>query len=186
MDDAQIVELYWRRDENAIQKSDEKYGRYLTGIAFHILADLEDSKESVNDTYLKAWNSMPPHKPDILSAYLGKITRQTSIDAYRKRGSQKRRGSQYALSLSELEECVSGGESPEREAEAALLADSINAFLRLLPSETRHAFIGRYYFMDSTREVAAYCGMSESKLKSVLYRARQKLKEHLEKEAFSI
>ena len=186
MDDAQIVALYWQRDENAIQKSNEIYGRYLTKIAFQVLANIEDSKESVNDTYLKAWNSMPPHKPNILSTYLGKITRQVSIDTYRKRSSQKRQGSQYALSLSELEDCIPGNVNPEQEVEASELSDCINAFLHSLPSDTRHAFIGRYFFLDSTREVAAYCGMSESKLKSILHRTRLKLKEYLEKEGFSI
>ncbi|MDR0249182.1 MAG: RNA polymerase sigma factor [Oscillospiraceae bacterium] len=183
-DDAQIVDLYWRRDEAAIGESDKKYGRYLMKIAFRVLANFEDSQECVNDTYLKAWNSMPPHKPDVLSTYLGKIARQVSIDVYRKRASKKRQGSQYALSLSELGECVPGGVDPEREYNASLLAETVDAFLRSMPSETRAAFVGRYFYMDSTREVAGYCGMSESKLKSLLRRTRLKLKEHLEKEGF--
>lgn len=186
MEDAQIVELYWQRDEAAIQKSDEKYGRYLTKIAMNILADFEDSRESVNDTYSKAWNAMPPHKPDILSTFFGKITRQTSIDIYRKRASQKRHGSEYTLSLSELEECIPGGGNPQQELEGSLLADTINAFLRTLPESARNVFVGRYYFADSIREVAAYCDMSESKVKSILYRTRFKLKEYLEMEGFSI
>ena len=93
MQDERIVELYWQRDESAIQETEQKYGSYLTKIAYNILSDLEDSKESVNDTYMKAWNSMPPHKPNILSTYLGKITRQVSIDILRKRNSLKRQAS---------------------------------------------------------------------------------------------
>ena len=104
MEDYQIVELYWKRDQQAIRETENKYGHYLTKIALNILADLEDSKESVNDTYLKAWNSMPPHKPGILATYLGKITRQVSIDIFRKRTSKKRQPSQYALCLREARE----------------------------------------------------------------------------------
>lgn len=111
MEDEAIVALYWERKENAIGETEKKYGRYLMKTAYRILADEEDSKESVNDTYWKAWNSMPPHKPKSLATYLGKITRQVSIDRFRKRTCAKRKGSVYALSLSELEECVSAGDS---------------------------------------------------------------------------
>jgi len=186
MDDIVIVEMYWQRNEDAVNETEKKYNRYLGKIAFNILADIEDSKESVNDTYLKAWNSIPPHKPSVLSTYLGKITRQVSIDILRKRSSKKRLGSLYAQSLSELEECVPSGKTPEQEVEAALLTELINKFLRTLSPETRNVFISRYYFMDSIKTVAAYNGMSESKIKSMLYRTRLGLKEHLEKEGFSL
>ena len=111
MEDEAIVRLYWQRDEGAIRETRDKYGNYLTKIAWNILANHEDSEESVNDTYLRAWDSMPPQKPGILSTYLGKITRQLSIDLYRKKHRQKRGGSDYALSLTELEDCVSGGDT---------------------------------------------------------------------------
>jgi len=186
MDDIIIVEMYWQRDENAIAETEKKYSRYLTKIAHNILADLEDCKESVNDTYLKAWNSMPPHKPSILSTYLGKITRQTSIDIYRKHSSKKRWGSEYAISLSELEECLPSGSSPEQEVEVNLLAGTISDYIRRLSPKTRNVFVGRYYFMDSIKIVAANNSMSESKVKSMLYRTRLGLKEHLEKEGFSL
>lgn len=187
MDDATIVEMYWQRDEDAISETEKKYNRYLAKIAYNILADLEDSKESVNDTYLKAWNSMPQHRPSVLSTYLGKITRQASIDMFRKRGSKKRQGSEYALSLSELEECVpSDSGNPEQEVEVRLLAEIINGWLRTLSPESCNAFVGRYYFMDSIKAVAAYYSMSESKVKSILFRTRLGLKEHLEKEGYSI
>lgn len=186
MEDEQIVSLYWERNEAAISETETKYDRYLTKIAFNILNNYEDSRESVNDTYLAAWNSMPPHKPSILSTYLAKITRRLSIDIFRGRNRQKRQGSEYALSLSELGDCVSGGNTTEEIVNVKLLADSIGIYLRLLPEDARNAFIGRYYFLDPLKEVASYCGMTESKCKTVLYRTRLGLKEYLEKEGFCV
>lgn len=186
MQDREIVALYWERDEAAIRKTEQKYGRYLLKIAHNILADWEDSKESVNDTYLKAWNSMPPHKPEVLAAYLGKITRQLSIDIFRKRNRQKRQASEYAVSLSELEDCVSGGDNTLQSADLQLLAEAIGSYLRTLSAEARNTFVGRYFYLDSLKEVAAYYGMSESKAKSMLYRTRMGLRAYLEKEGFTI
>ncbi len=184
MEDEAIVALYWERKENAIGETEKKYGRYLMKTAYRILADEEDSKESVNDTYWKAWNSMPPHKPKILATYLGKITRQVSIDRFRKRTCVKRKGSVYALSLSELEECVSAGDSTTQDVDLHLLAEAIQQYLHTLPPPMRHLFIGRYYFMDPIREIAAYSGMSEAKVKSGLHRVRLGLKQYLEQEGF--
>jgi len=186
MEDEKIVSLYWQRDEAAIRETEIKYDRYLTKIALNILADREDSRESVNDTYLAAWNSMPPHRPGVLSTYLGKLTRRISIDRFRYRSRDKRRESEYALSLSELGDCVSGGNTTEEIVNVRLLADTIGIFLRLQSEEARNAFIGRYYFLDSVREVAAYCGISESKCKTLLYRTRVALKDYLRKEGFSV
>ena len=186
MEDEQIVQLYWDRDEEALRKTEEKYDRYLTKIALNILADREDSRESVNDTYLAAWNSMPPHRPGILSTYLGKITRQISIDRFRYRNRDKRRQSEYALSLEELGDCVSAGNTTEEIVNVKLLADSIGIFLRLQSEQARNAFIGRYYYLDSLKEVAAYCGISKSKCKTLLYRTRVALKEYLRKEGFDL
>ena len=186
MEDEKIVSLYWERSEDAIRQTELKYDRYLTKIAHNILDDLEDSRERVNDTYLAAWNSMPPHRPSILSTYLGKITRRLSIDCFRSRNRNKRRDSQYALSLQELGDCVSAGNTTEEIVNVKLLADCIGMYLRLLPEEARNAFIGRYYYLDSLKEVAAYCGMTESKCKTLLYRTRVGLKEYLEKEGFAV
>lgn len=186
MEDSKIVALYWERDEAAIRATEQKYGPYLRKIAYNILSDTEDSKESVNDTYLKAWNSMPPHRPGVLRTYLGKITRQVSIDMFRGRNRKKRQPSEYTLSLSELEECVSGGDTTEQRMDLHLLAGSISEYLRQLSPEARNTFVGRYYYLDSIREVAAYYGMSESKVKSLLYRTRLGLKHHLEQEGFQI
>ncbi len=186
MRDDEIVTLYWKRDERAIKETKNEYGRYLFKIANNILADLEDSRESVNDTYLAAWNSIPPQRPSVLSTYLGKLTRRISIDLFRKKNREKRRASEYALSLNELEECIPGGSMPEDEVEVKLLAKSINDFLRMQPEEARTLFVGRYYFLDSLKDVARYCGMSESKAKSILFRTRCSLKTHLEQEGFMV
>ena len=186
MRDDEIVTLYWQRDERAIKETKNEYGRYLFKIANNILADLEDSRESVNDTYLAAWNSIPPQRPSVLSTYLGKLTRRISIDLFRKKNREKRRASEYALSLNELEECIPGGSMPEDEVEVKLLAKSINDFLRMQPEEARNLFVGRYYFLDSLKDVARYCGMSESKAKSILFRTRCSLKTHLEQEGFMV
>lgn len=182
MQDEMIVALYWQKDENAIRETERKYGRYLSKIAYNILSDWEESKETVNNTYLKAWNSIPPHKPSILSTYLGKITRQLSIDAFRTRNRKKRKPSEYVISLSELEDCISSSETTEQSVELKMLAGAINAYLYALPAEARNMFVGRYYFADSIREVADYYGVSEPKVKSMLYRTRQGLKDYLEKE----
>ncbi len=184
MKDTQIVELYWARNEAAIEQTQAKYGGYLTKVAYNILSDLEDSEECVNDTYLAAWNSMPTNRPNILATYLAKITRQLSIDVFRKRNSLKRYASEYAISLDELGDVLPDGRTPEQDVDANLLRQAINRFLRDLSKEERATFIGRYYFFDPLRTVAEYCGMSETKAKSMLYRTRQKLKEHLKKEGF--
>ena len=122
MEDEQIVSLYWAREESAIRETEKKYDRYLTKIAHNILNNPEDSRESVNDTYLAAWNSMPPHRPSVLSAYLAKLTRRISIDCFRYRTREKRLGSEYAISLSELGDCVSGGNTTEEIINVKLLA----------------------------------------------------------------
>lgn len=184
MEDSQIVSLYWDRNEDAICQTDRKYGKYLSKIAYNILADREDTQESVNDTYLAAWNSMPPHEPDILSTYLGKLTRRISIDLFRKKTSQKRGTGEYALSLEELGECVTGDDTTRQEVEAKLLAEGIANYLQTQSQETRNVFIGRYYYMDPIKEIARYCRISESKVKILLYRARQGLRTYLEKEGF--
>lgn len=186
MEDEKIVELYWAREEDAIARTQEKYERYLTKIAYNILASVEDSRESVNDTYLAAWNSMPPHRPSVLSTYLGKLTRRISIDLFRGRNRAKRAPSQYDLSLEELGECVSGGDTTQEQVDAKLLAQAIGAFLRGQSQETRNLFLCRYYYLDSLKEAAAACGISESKAKTLLYRTRLALREHLEKEGFAL
>jgi len=183
MEDSQIVSLYWQRNEDAIDRTEQKYGRYLTSIAYNILADREDSLESVNDTYLAAWNSMPPQKPQVLSTYLGKLTRRISIDLFRKRASQKRGGGEYALSLEELGDCV-GSNSTEEAVDTQLLSQAIAGFLQTVSQEARNVFIGRYYYLDPVKKIAGYCGITEAKTKILLHRTRQSLWEYLQKEGF--
>lgn len=182
MEDSKIVELYWKRDESAISQTQLKYEKYLSKIAYNILADLEDSRESVNDTYLRAWYSMPPQKPAILSAFLSKITRNISIDLYRKKTTKKRVGSEYAISLDELYDCTSNEGSPEKEVDAKALASAVNSFVSSLPEEQKNIFVCRYFYFDSVRDIAGFTGSGESKVKSVLHRTRLSLKEYLEKE----
>ena len=186
MEDERIVALYWERDEQAISETEAKYDRYLQKIAHNILNNIEDSRESVNDTYLAAWNSMPPHRPGVLSTYLAKLTRRISIDRFRYRTRGKRAGSEYAISLSELSDCVSGGNTADEIVNAKALADAIGIYLRLQSKEVQAAFLGRYYFLDPVKEIASYLGMSESKVKTLLYRTRLGLKEYLEKEGFCL
>ena len=186
MKDQEIVGLYWDRKEDAIHQTQMKYGAYLSKVAYNILDDFEDSKECVNDTYLAAWNSMPTNKPNNLATYLGKITRQFSIDVFRKKHREKRYASEYAISLDELGDSFTDGTTPEQELNAKLLDEDINRFVCALPKLTQRAFVGRYYFFDSIKDIAAYCGMTESKVKVLLFRTRQKLKSNLTKEGFDV
>ncbi len=186
MQDEKIIELYWQRNESALKETQDKYSRYLFKIAYNILANEQDSEESVNDTYLAAWNSIPPQKPSSLSAYLAKLTRRISIDIFRKRNRDKRVPSEYIVSVEELENSLSIGDSTQQEVEVRHLAKLINDFLGKLPETARNLFIGRYYFSDSLKEVSRYCGVSESKAKTVLFRTRQKLKTYLEKEGYKL
>ena len=185
MQDYEIVELYFERDERAISATDEKYGTYLNKIAYNITADAEDSKESVNDTYLGAWEAIPPHRPSVLRTFLSKLTRRIAIDKVRKSTRKKRIGSQYELSLGELEACV-GSDSASDTLDAKLLGEAISTFLRTLSPEARNAFICRYYFLDSVSDTAMRLDMSEAKLKSLLHRTRASLREYLLKEGYEV
>ena len=186
MEDEQILDLYWQRDEAAIRETERKYGTYLTRIAYGIIANNEDSQESVSDAYLRAWNSIPPHRPSVFSAYLAKLTRRSAIDIFRQRHREKRFVNEYALSLDELEDCVSAEDSPEETVELGELTQAIGNYLRFLDKEARSTFIGRYFFFDPIREIAACHHMSESKVKSLLFRTRKGLRDYLNKEGFVI
>lgn len=184
MRDQEIIALYWGRDETAIQATHQKYGNYLFTIAYHILSSREDAEESLNDAYLTVWNTIPPERPRHLPAFLSTIVRQRAIDVYRTRNRQKRRDSQYALSLEELSDCVSSSGSPEEAVDQRLLAEAISRYLKTVSRDARDVFLGRYYFMDPIQEIAKYCGFSPSKTKSILYRTRQGLKQYLTEEGF--
>lgn len=186
MTDERIVQLYWDRDESAVAETQSKYGRYLTKIAYNILTDMEESLESVNDTYMYAWQSIPPHRPNVLSTYLAKITRRVAIDILRKKSRDKRIPSEYTFSLSELDDCIPHRQTTEQQIEADELAKAINAYLKTISSDARNLFVGRYFYLDSLKDVARYCGMSEAKAKSMLYRTRCGLKAYLEQEGYYI
>ncbi len=188
MEDVKIVDLYWARDERAISETRDKYERYLMKIAWNILRDDGDSEESVNDTYLKAWNSMPENRPSVLSAYLGRIIRRTAIDLYRRHHSLKRADSEYTLSLEEMRDTlgmeIDAGNAVEEQMDEKQLSESIEAFLKSRPADRRKLFLCRYYYMDSLQEIAAYTGMKEATLRSVLFREREALRTYLREEGF--
>ena len=185
MTEAEIVELYRKRDEEALRVTQEQYEHYLMKIAMQILNDEEDAKECVNDTYLAAWNSIPDNKPERLSLYLGKIVRAKAVDRVRYNTSEKRRASEYTVSMEELEEVFSDDRSPEDELDAAALRDAVKGFLLKQPAEDRKLFLERYFYFRPLKEAAEQCGMSEPKAKSILFRMRKKLKAHLKKEGFT-
>lgn len=182
MEDQKIIELYWNRSESAISETDAKYGKYCYSIAYNILTNNEDAEESVSDTYMAAWKSMPPHRPSILATFLGKITRHMSINRWRSRNTYKRGGGEIILALEELEDCVADNETVEKAFERKQLALVFNRFLDSLPETERQVFLCRYWYMDSISDIADYYGFSDSKVTSMLYRTRKKLREVLEKE----
>lgn len=186
MTDERIVELYWQRDERAIRETELAYGTYIHYIAYAILRDESDAGEITNDTYLKAWNSIPPQRPKPLKAFLGRIARQLSLNRAEYNTADKRGGSQYPLALDELLECVADKDSSPDPADLIALRDAINAFLRSLPTEARRMFIRRYWYMDSIKEIASAFAVGESRVKSTLVRAREKLRKVLKKEGFDV
>ena len=185
MEDSEIIELFWNRDEDAIRQTDLRYGRYLKSIARNIVGSFEESKEIVNDTYLKTWETIPPKRPSFFSAYLSRITRSLSIDRLRRMTRKKRSTGEYDLSFSELEECLSDHSAAD-EYEYSLLKDALNSFLRSYPEQSRNLFLCRYFFFDSLKEAAETCHMSEAAAKTQLFRMRKALRDYLIKEGFSV
>lgn len=186
MKDREIVDLYWERNESAIAASTDKYGSYCHSISYNILHNHEDAEECVNDTWLGAWKAMPPHRPERLSTFLGKITRNLSLDRFKKYTAEKRGLGQTALVLSELEDCISDESSVEQILDEMILVKAINGFLYAQPEQRRNIFIRRYWYLFPIKEIAAVYGMSESKVASMLFRMRNELKVHLEKEGIQV
>ncbi len=182
MDDCRIVDLYWDRDETAITETENKYGRFCFSIANRILQNAEDARECVNDTFLAAWNAIPPHRPEILSTFLGKITRRLSLKKRRDSSAEKRGGGNSDISLDELEECIPSGQSIDDSIDIAELTKIINTFLSELPLAERRVFLRRYWYFDSIGEIASRFGFSHSKVKMMLKRTRDKLLVRLQKE----
>lgn len=186
MEDGKIIDLYWARREEAITETDRKYGNYCRSISLHILRNEEDCEECVNDTWMRAWDTMPPKRPDYLSAFLAKIVRNLSISRYRLNHAQKRGSGETELLLMELEECLPSGKSVEEEIEGRETAAAINRFLAKLDAESRRIFVRRYFYADAIKEISESMEISESKVKSQLFRQRGRLKKHLEKEGIEL
>ena len=186
VDDQQIVNLYFARNEQAIDETSHKYGKYLHCIAYNILYNHRDSEEAVNDTYLGAWKSIPPHRPQRLNTYLGKITRRCSLEKWKVANAQKRGGGEVPLALEELEVCIPGCDSPETVVEMKELTQIINSFLKTLPDTEQKVFLYRYWYLMPIKAIVKQFGFSESKVKSMLSRSRNKLKMHLQKKGIPI
>ena len=183
MEDKQIVELYLARSEAAIAETEKKYGRYCRYIAYQILYSDEDANEVANDTYLKAWNTIPPQNPDPLKSYLGMISRQLALNAYEKQHSKKR-GGQVPLVLDELAECVADNRADI--GGSIELSEALSRFLKALPRRTRSVFVRRYFYVSTVAEIAGDFRMKESNVSMLLLRTRRKLEQFLKKEGFDL
>ena len=161
MDDVQIVHLYWDRNEQAIHATSDKYGNYCTSIAMNILGNKQDAEECVNDTYLSTWNSVPPHRPNNLRAFLGKITRNLSFNRYKYNRTGKRGGGELSMVLQELSDLVSGKDDVEQAFDQKELTKAIDTFLDRLSPKKRSIFISRYWYTDSISEIAVRHNMND-------------------------
>ncbi|MBR6537114.1 MAG: sigma-70 family RNA polymerase sigma factor [Lachnospiraceae bacterium] len=186
MEDTEIIALYWARDERAVSETAEKYGRYCHSVAYRILQNKEDSEECVNDTYTGAWNTIPPHRPELFSAFLAKITRRISLNRLRNKTAERRGSGQYTVTLEELTECIPSSLSAEDTLETHELTRIINKFLDGLPTDERRVFLCRYWYLDPIKDIAKRFSFGESKVKMMLKRTREKLLIHLEKEGITL
>ena len=182
MTDQDIVDLYWQRSEQAIPETEAVYGTYCHTVAYNLLRSPEDAEESVNDTWLAAWNAMPPTRPHSLKAFLGRLTRNIAVTRLRRRGSLKRGGGEAALALEELSDCLPGDFDLERTVEARELCRCIDRFLKTLSERDRIVFVGRYFYVLTEEELAQRLRMKPATVKTVLYRTRKRLLQELEKE----
>lgn len=186
MSDEQIVELYWQRDEQAIRETDRKYQHFLLTVAHNILRDAQDCEECLNDTYLGAWNAIPPARPKVLQAFLATIMRRTAIDRYKAGKRQKRIDSELTVALSEVEEFLADGSDPAAELDAHELGRVISEFIRALPKRRMYIFMSRYYTARPIGEIARLLGCSESTVNKEIAAIKRDLKEKLEKEGYSL
>ena len=186
MEDPEIIQLYWERSEQAIRESEGKYGPLCHAIAWNILAQEQDAEECVNDTWLHAWNAMPPQRPAVLSAFFGRLTRNLSLDRLRYNRAAKRGGSQVEAALEELEDCLPAPGRPEEHLDAAETAAAISRFLREQSALDRNLFLRRYWYLDSISTLAKRFHLSESQTKSRLHRIRLRLREALVREGVAV
>ena len=186
MEDEKIVQLYWDRNEQAITATAEKYGNYCTSIARNILGNAEDAEECVADTYWNTWNTIPPHRPVVLSVFLGKITRNLSLNRHKYNTAEKRGGGQTMLVLDEIAELVSGKEDADQQIRQKELVCSIDVFLDRLPEKNRCIFVCRYWYFDSISDIAKRFKMTENNVSATLSRIRGKLRRHLVERGFEL
>lgn len=186
MEDNDIIQMYWNRDDRAIGATSEKYGHYCKAIAKNILGSEEDAEECVNDTYLKAWDSMPVHWPERLAAYIGRITRNLSFNKYKHNRMEKRGGGETALVLDELTDCISDTDDVEQTVDRKELQMAINYFVRNLPEQKRNIFIRRYWYADPVFEIAKDYGMLQGSVSKMLERTRKQLKIYLIERGFEL
>ena len=182
MDDNKILDLFFQREENAIEVAKLKYGGRLYSTAMNILNSKEDAEECVNDTLFKVWGVIPPQRPKFLGAFLAKITRNLALNKWEARGAAKRGGTEVNLMLSELGDCIPSSGGTEVDYEGGLVIEAINGYLGSMDQNARITFVRRYFYGDSISIISQNFNMTESKIKSMLFRARKKLKTHLEKE----
>jgi len=186
MEDCVILDMFFKRQESAIDETRRKYGKRLFRTSMNILHNNEDAEECVNDALLKAWEAIPPGRPTMFSAFLVKIARNISINKWKAKGAAKRGGGGVNLLLSELEECIPSLGGTEEAFEASLVTEAINSFLDNMEQTARITFVQRYFYGESISAISERCKMSESKIKSILFRARKKLRVYLEKEGVVI
>ena len=184
MEDTRIIELYWQRSHQAIQETKIKYGGYCFTIAKNLLGDERDAEECVSDTYLGAWNAMPPHRPRHLNLFLAKITRRLAFNRFDSRTARKRGGGELPLVLEELDQCIAGGTDPEALVEARELKEAIQAFVSALPPREQSLFVKRYFFTQPISQVAREMDMTANHVSVALSRIREKLRAYLIKEEF--
>ncbi|MCM1165971.1 MAG: RNA polymerase sigma factor [Lachnospiraceae bacterium] len=184
MDDAQIVELYFERSERALAETAAKYGRLCEGVAYRILGSREDAEECVNDAYLNVWNSVPPKRPDNFRAFICKITRNLSLTRV-KYYAAKKRTPESLVSFSELEGTLSD-QAPFFEDDGEELGRAMSDFLRTQSADARNVFMRRYWFLETIEDISKRYSFSQSKVKSLLFRTRERLKKYLEKEGIEI
>ena len=186
MDDEKIIRLYFARSEDAITQTDKKYGGYCRAIAYNILHNDEDSEECVNDTWLNTWNAIPPTRPGCLRAFVGRITRNLSFTRWEAARAQKRGGGQTEILLSELADCLPGGERVDARLDAQAVTLTIEAYLRTQTRENRQLFVRRYYYGNSVRRLSGLFGLTENTVKSRLFRLRAGLRDALLKEGIAV
>ena len=184
MNDEKIIQLYWDRDEQAIQASMDAYGPYCRAVAREILHNPSDQEEAVADTWLRAWDAIPPRRPKYLRLFLGKITRNLSLSLWRRQTSARRGGGQVTLALEELGECIGSDSSPEEQVNLQELEKALSAFLRTESEMRRAVFLRRYFYLEDLESIARYYKLKESNVRMMLCRTRQKLKNFLKQEGY--